>query len=68
VVKNLPAIQERQETWIRSLGGDHYLEEEMATHSKYSCPKIPWARETGGLHPWDHKEPVMTEHSIADNY
>ena len=40
----------------------------MATHSKYSCPKIPWTQETGGLRPWDHKESVMTEHTIADNY
>ena len=32
-VKNLPAMQETQETWIRSPGWEDPLEEEMATHS-----------------------------------
>ena len=32
-VKNLPLMQETQETWIRSLGWEDPLEEEMATHS-----------------------------------
>ena len=31
-VKNLPALQEIQETWVLSLGGEDPLEEEMATH------------------------------------
>ena len=30
MVKNLPAVQE---TWVRSLGWEDPLEEEMATHS-----------------------------------
>ena len=33
VGKNLPAVQEVQETWVRSLGWKDPLEEEMATHS-----------------------------------
>ena len=33
-VKNLPAMQKTQETWIRSLGQEDPLEEEMAIHSK----------------------------------
>ena len=32
-VKNLPAIQETQERYVRSLGQEDPLEEEMATHS-----------------------------------
>ena len=32
-VKNPPAMQETQETWIPSLGQEDHLEEEMATHS-----------------------------------
>ena len=32
-VKNLPAMQDTQETWVRSLGQEDPLEEEMATHS-----------------------------------
>ena len=32
-VKNPPAMQETQETWVQSLGQEDPLEEEMATHS-----------------------------------
>ena len=32
-VKNLPAMQEKQEMWVQSLGQEDPLEEEMATHS-----------------------------------
>ena len=32
-VKNLPAMQETQEPWFRSLGQDDPLEKEMGTHS-----------------------------------
>ena len=32
-VENLPAMQERQETWVQSLGWEDSLEEEMAIHS-----------------------------------
>ena len=37
VVKNLPAVQETQEKWVRSLGLKGSLEEEITTHS--SCLK-----------------------------
>ena len=33
MVKNLLAMEETQETWVRSLGLEDPLEEEMATHS-----------------------------------
>ena len=32
-VKNSPAMQETQESWVRSLGQEDSLEEDMATHS-----------------------------------
>ena len=32
-LKNLPALQETHEIWVRSLGQEDSLEEEMATHS-----------------------------------
>ena len=31
--KNLPAMQDMQETWLQSLGREDPLEEEMAIHS-----------------------------------
>ena len=46
MVKNLPAIQE---TWVRSLGGEDPLEEDMATHCHIPAWRIPWAEEPGGL-------------------
>ena len=35
--------------WVRSLGQDDPLEEEMATHSIILAWRIPWAEEPGGL-------------------
>ena len=49
VVKNLPAMQKTQETWVQSLGGEDPLEEEMATHSSILAWKNPMNKETGGL-------------------
>ena len=45
-VKNLPAVQE---TWVRFLGWEDPLEEEMATHSSVLAWEIPWTGEPGGL-------------------
>ena len=44
--KNIP---EMQETWVRSLGREDLLEEEMATHSSMLAWRIPWTEEPGGL-------------------
>ena len=35
--------------WIRSLGQDDPLEEEMATHPSILTWEIPWTQELGGL-------------------
>ena len=48
VVKNLPAMQETQETWVQSLGGEDPMEKEMSTHSSILAWKIP-CKEPGGL-------------------
>ena len=42
VVKNLPSVQEMQETWVRSLGGEDPLQVGMATHSSILAWKTPW--------------------------
>ena len=42
-------MQETQETWIRSLGQEDPLEEEMATHSNILTWEIPWTEEPGRL-------------------
>ena len=47
--KNLPAMQEMQETQVQSLGQEDLLKEEMATHSSILAWKIPWTEEPGGL-------------------
>ena len=39
MVKGLPAMQETQ---VQSLGQEHPLEKEMATHSSIFAWKIPW--------------------------
>ena len=49
VVKNPLASARDAKTWVRSLGWDDPLEEEMATHSSILAWKIPWTEETGML-------------------
>ena len=46
MVKNLPAMQETQ---LRSLGQEDFLEKKMATHSSILAWRIPWTVEPGGL-------------------
>ena len=44
-VKNLPAMQEMQETWVGSLGREDPLEEGMATHSSILAWGISWTEK-----------------------
>ena len=46
VVKNSPALQEPQETQVRSLDWEDPLEEGMATHSSILAWRIPMGRGT----------------------
>ena len=41
MVRSLPAIQETEEVWLRSLGQGDPLEEEMAAHSSVLAWRIP---------------------------
>ena len=43
-VKNMPA---KQETWVRSLGGEDPLDEEMATYSSILAWRTPWPEQPG---------------------
>ena len=52
MVKNLPAMQETQETWVQFLGWDNPLQGELATHSSI----LAW--RTGSL---GRKESDRTE-------
>ena len=44
----LPA-NAREETWVRSLGWEDPLEEDVATHSSVLTWRAPWTEEPGGL-------------------
>ena len=46
-VKNLSAMQETQDMWVRFLGQEDSLEKGMATHSSILAWRIPWTEETG---------------------
>ena len=46
MAKNPPTMRE---TWVRSLGWEDPLEEEMATHSSTLAWRIPWTEEPSGL-------------------
>ena len=56
LVKNLPAVRE---TWVRSLGWEDPLEEEMATHPSILAWEIPRTEE--GYSPWGRKVSDTTE-------
>ena len=60
MIKNLPAVQEVEETWVRSLGWEE-LEKGTAT-----TPVIPWTEEPVGYIPWVCRESDMTE--ATDNH
>ena len=42
-------MQETKEMWVRSLGQEDPLEEEMATHSSILAWRIPWTEELDWL-------------------
>ena len=49
MIKNMPEMQELQETWVRSLSREDPMEEDTATHSNIRAWRIPWTEEPGGL-------------------
>ena len=59
MIKKLPVMQE---TWVKSLGQEDSLENEMATHSSTLAWKILWTEKPGaGYSPWGRKESDTTE-------
>ena len=56
MVKNLHA---KQDLWVRSLGQEEPLEEEMASYCSILAWEIPWTEESG-YSPWGQKELDMT--------
>ena len=47
MIKNLPAMQEPQETQIRSLSQEDLLEVGMATRTSVLAWRIPWTEKHG---------------------
>ena len=58
-------MQEMQEMWVRSLGREDPLEEEMETHSSILAWKIPWTEEPGEL--WS-VESQRIGHNLATDH
>ena len=62
VAKNLPAMQEPQEMWVQSLGGEDPLEEGMATSTPVFVPGKPNGQKSlVGYSPWGHRESDTTK-------
>ena len=61
-VKNLPIVQELQETWARSLGWEDSPRGGHGNPLHYSCLENPHGqRSLMGYSPWGRKESDMTE-------
>ena len=58
LVNHLPAMQE---TWVRFLGQEDPLEQEVAPHCSVLAWRIPWAEERGGLQSTGPQEPGTPE-------
>ena len=62
VVRNLPAVQETQETQVWSLGQEDPLDVGMATYFQYLClGKSHGQRSLVGHGPWGYKKSDMIE-------
>ena len=61
-LKNLPAMQEVQETWVQFLGPEDPLKEGMATHSSIIAWRVLWTEEPA-CSPRDLKELDATMHA-----
>ena len=62
LVKNLPAMQETQETCVRSLGWEDPLEGVPDNPFQFSCLENPHGqRSLAGYRLWRHKESDVTK-------
>ena len=57
-LKRLPAMRE---TWVRSLGQEDSLEEELATYTSILAWIIPWTQEPGELQSMGSQRVGQTE-------
>ena len=55
-------MQEAQETWVWSLGGEDHMDKEMAAHSSILAWQIP-RRSLGSYSLWDCKESDTSGHT-----
>ena len=68
MVKNPPPMQEMQEMWDRSLGGEDPLQKGMATHSSILAWTIPWTEEPGGLQSMGSQRSDTTESAYTHTH
>ncbi len=61
VAQRLKCLPAMWETWVRSLGQEDPLEEEMATNPVFMPGKSHGPRSLVGYSPWGHKESDTTE-------
>ena len=62
-VKNLPAMQETQETLVWFPGWENPLKKGMASHSSIFAWRIPWTEEPGGLQSMGLQSQMRTQHT-----
>ena len=60
MAQTVKRLSTMRETWVRSLGWEDPLEEEMAIHSSILVWKIPWIEEPGGLQSMGSQESNTT--------
>ena len=58
----MQAMWEMQEKPVPSLGREHPLEQEMASHSSILAGTIPWTEEPVGLQPIESQRVRHAEH------
>ena len=68
MVKKPPPMQEMQEMWDRSLGGEDPLQKGMATHSSTLAWTIPWTEEPGGLQSTGSQRSDKTESAYTHTH
>ena len=61
MVKNLPAMPETMETWVRSLSRECPLEKGWQPTPVFLPGESPGQRNLAGYSPWGHKELDTTE-------
>ena len=61
MAQRLKCLPVMWETWVRSLGREDPLENEVVTHSSILAWRIPWTEELGGLKSMGREESDTTK-------